>query len=63
MVWAPSIAAGGAFVIVSVVKTWLRWLGGERETRDVWGRRSACHDFLVMREVRLWDDATEHVCR
>ena len=44
MVGIPAVAAGVAFVIVSVMKTLLGWLGRERQGRDIRSRGGAGHD-------------------
>ena len=46
MVWIPAIAAAVAFVIVSVMKTLLGWLGRERQGRDIRRGRGAGHDLM-----------------
>ena len=46
VVGIPAVAAGVAFVIVSVMKTLLGWLGRERQGRDIRSGRSAGHDLM-----------------
>lgn len=46
MVWIPAVAAAVAFVIVSVMKTLLGWLGRERQGRDIRSGGSAGHDLM-----------------
>ena len=42
----PSVTATVAFVIVSVMKTLLGWLGRERQGRDIRRGRGAGHDLM-----------------
>ena len=56
MVWIPSVAAAVAFVIVSVMKTLLGWLGRERQGRDIRSGRSAGHDLAGLTGVCAGDD-------